>query len=103
MILSDFLSYLSTGLSALGIVVISYGALKEAYLFFLRAFAGTLNYPWCELGNALVVGLEFLIAASLVRFAGSLTYSDLGIAGWLIILRIIWSIKWTFRTEISAN
>jgi uncharacterized membrane protein len=74
---------IALGLEAAAILIIAYGGIESAYRL-IRAVAtkrsqvGQLKDIWLRFGVWLLLGLEFELAADIVRTAVSPTWTDIG-------------------------
>jgi uncharacterized membrane protein len=55
-----------------------------------------------RLGNAILIGLEFLVAADIIRsVALDLTFTSIGILGLLVLIRTF--LSWSLQVEIEGR
>jgi len=93
------------GFEALGVIVIALGSLVAIGRFFAQGLA---NLPARyrplrqELGGAIVLGLEFLVAGDIIRtVATSPTFEDLGTLAIIIVLRTF--LSFSLELEITGR
>lgn len=89
MIYKDILLAADQLLLALGSLVIIYAALQAIYLFGKGLINNALdmNAIRLELGNGIILGLEFMIGADIVESMAKPTYYDIGILAALVLIR----------------
>lgn len=105
MALEDIASQVSTGLELAGIIVVALGALISALLAGKRLARGP---EWIavyrelrgRLGRAILLGLEFLVAADIVdTVAVQPTFQSVGVLGLIVVVRTFLS----FALEVEIN
>ena len=87
------LRVLSRGLEIVGAVIIIGGAVHALWLFVagiigVRAHA-TIDSIRIELGRAIVLAIEFLMAADIISTIITPTYYEIGILACLVVIRTI--------------
>lgn len=87
------LLYIKEFISIIGILVITIGAFRSLYQLIIlmkeRDF-GT-NYIRLQFGNAVILGLEFMVGADIVGSLVEPDYYNLGLLGMLVLIRTILS------------
>lgn len=105
MSLEDLAAQVSTGLELAGIIVVALGALISALLAGTRLARGR---EWItvyrdlrrRLGRAILLGLEFLVAADIVHtVAVQPTLQSVGVLGLIVVVRTFLS----FALEVEIN
>ena len=104
MSLDELVKAVGKAVDVAGIVIIAGGAVAATLLFLDRARReGVSNaYPVYRrtLGRAILLGLEFLVAADIVRtVAITPTFSDVGGLGAIVLIRTFLSIALQVETE----
>ena len=98
--LATILEYVSFGIGLIAFVIIILGVIKGILEFikaeFLKHSTGQqrlalLNSVRYDLGHHLLIALEFLIAADIIRTIIKPTLEELGILGALVTIRVILS------------
>ena len=98
---------IATGLETAGVAVIVLGALGTAIPFFWRSFKeGGFNAAFTQFrtdfGKAILLGLEFLVAADIVgTVAIGPTLQDLSVLGLLVLIRTF--LSFSLEVEISGR
>ena len=87
-----------------GIVIIVGGAAAASLLFLDRARLEGVSTAYAtyrrSLGRAILLGLEFLVAADIVRtVAITPTFSDVGVLGAIVLIRTFLSVALQVETE----
>lgn len=87
-----------------GVAVLAGGMLLAAARFALAPAPGESRYERCriELARAILLGLEILVAADIVRTV-ALTPSMQGLAGLAAIVAIRTLISWTLALELTGR
>ena len=80
------------GLEAFSVLAIAWGGLQAAYQVFVptiigRSTAGYRRVAWVNFGRWLLIGLEFTLAADIVRTVISPTWKDVGLLGAIAAIR----------------
>jgi uncharacterized membrane protein len=90
--LLHYLSYIVLGIEMIGTLIIVLGVGRAAVRYVVIFFRKETEYVSAlrlELGQVMVLGLEFQVAADIVRTALSQEWNDILILGALIALRTI--------------
>ncbi|MFP4343347.1 MAG: DUF1622 domain-containing protein [Anaerolineales bacterium] len=90
--LMDYLAYVVLGIELIGTLVIVLGvgrAFVRYFRIFLRKETEYVSALRLDLGRVMVLGLEFQVAADIVRTALSREWNDILVLGALIALRTI--------------
>ena len=82
---------IALGAEAAAVLIIGYGAI-EAFVLILKRFnrrweSGARKEAWLRLGMWLLLGLEFELAADIVRSVISPTWIDIGQLGAVAVIR----------------
>ena len=93
------LYFLSFGIGILGVAVIVWGAITAFISLLLLEGRGLKGLNICKerdnlrhhLGSYILLGLEFLIAANIIKTVARPTYEDLIILGSIVVIRTILS------------
>lgn len=94
MVLFDpILMHIRDCISMIGVLVIVIGAIRSLYqlamLIVRQAFSA--NYIRLEFGNAVILGLEFMVGADIVGSVIEPDYYNLGLLALLVIIRTVLS------------
>jgi uncharacterized membrane protein len=98
---------IAVGLEVVGVAVIVLGALLTSAFFLWRLVKKRGGEDWVhqyrsDLGKAILLGLEFLIASDIVgTVAVGLTFQDLGVLGLLVVIRTF--LSFALELEISGR
>ena len=100
----DIIQDIGAAMEAAGVVVIILGALVATVRFLarLRAAAGEDGYATYrrDLGRALLLGLEFLVAGDIIRtVAASPDLEDVAVLGGIVLIRSFLSFTLELETE----
>ncbi len=80
---------IDTLISLAGILVIAYGVAKAFYLY-IKGLLGMpidINRIRLELGYAIILGLEFFVAADIIESVIRPTFYDIGMLAALVLIR----------------
>lgn len=91
----SILTIVSTVIAGVGVVVIALGALVSL-LGYLRSFFQTrggqgINLMRTEIGRSIMLGLEFIVAADVIKTIVTPDYYSLGILAGLTAIRVVLS------------
>ncbi|NGX38849.1 MAG: hypothetical protein KR126chlam1_00164 [Chlamydiae bacterium] len=91
-----FLSLVKRAISLIGVLVILWGSLRAGYYFLWYCQKKLKNGEAVDLirlefGQAIVLGLEFIVAADVIETTKAPTYYSLGVLAGLIAIRTILS------------
>ena len=109
-ILSDILEYISFGIGLIAFLIIIWGVIKSLVEFAKAYFSkhskekqrlNLLNSVRYDLGYHLLIALEFLIAADIIRTIIKPTLEELGILGAIVAIRVV--LSYFLHKEISRN
>ncbi len=95
------------GLETIGVIIIVLGALGTTVAFIRRSFQGGSFRPAFprfrnDFGRAILLGLEFLVAADIVgTVAVGPTLQDLAVLGLLVIIRTF--LSFALEVEITGS
>jgi uncharacterized membrane protein len=103
--LHTFIELGATGIDAMAVALIVGTFLWASVRFFLQAGQHTANaYPRYKtfLGRALSLGLEFLVAADVIRTVGvAPTFRNIAILGAIILIRT--ALSWSLIVEMEGR
>jgi uncharacterized membrane protein len=105
--LDQAMKTIAVGLEVVGVAVIVLGALVTSGLFFKRlakeqSLEERVHQFRNDLGMAILLGLEFLIASDIVgTVAAGATFQDLGILGLLVLIRTF--LSFALQLEITGR
>jgi uncharacterized membrane protein len=104
MSLNEVVEAVGKAVDVAGIVIIVVGVTAASILFLDRARRGRVSdaYPTyrTNLGRAILLGLEFLVAADIVRtVAITPTFSDVGVLAAIVLIRTFLSVALQVETE----
>lgn len=103
----DGVEYLALAIEILAVVVIAFGVLYAVSLFLINRYGtkkirGYDRQFRARLGNSLLVGLEILVAADIIRtVALEPTLENVGILGILVLVRTF--LSWSLVVEIEGR
>jgi uncharacterized membrane protein len=88
----EIAAYVALGLEVFSVMVIAWGALEGASqivmpLVLRTATPGSRRRAWLSLGRWLLLGLEFMLAADIVRTAISPDWQDIGQLAAIAVIR----------------
>jgi uncharacterized membrane protein len=103
---NDVILFLARAVEMVGIVAILVGAVVASARFLRQWVRGRIGGAFTvyrvDLGRAMLLGLEFLIIAEIVRTVAMVpTFTDLGILGGIVLIRIFLTIM--LEVEISGT
>jgi uncharacterized membrane protein len=104
MSLDEALEAVGKGVDVAGILIIVVGALAASGLFVGRSRRGRSSDAYIlyrrNLGRAILVGLEFLVAGDIIRtVAISPTFTSVGVLGAIVVIRTFLSVALQVETE----
>lgn len=87
------LTYIRECIAAIGVIVISLGALRSVYQLFMLVFHQTFdaNYIRLQFGDSVILGLEFMVGADIIGSLVDPNYYNLGLLAIIVIVRTILS------------
>jgi uncharacterized membrane protein len=94
LILTDaMLHSIRDAIAAIGVVVISIGALHGIYqLFMCYAYGQSdTNYIRLQFGNSVILGLEFMVGADIIGSLVEPSYYNLGMLAIIVVIRTVLS------------
>ena len=91
-LLKALTSYIAIGVESAGALLVAYGAVEAVHGSILaiahkRTLPGERKEVWLRFGVWLLLGLEFELAADVVRTALSPTWQDIGQLGAIAVIR----------------
>jgi uncharacterized membrane protein len=91
--LDMLLFYIKEYIAALGVLVITLGAMRSLYQLIMLLFYNTFtaNYIRLQFGNSVILGLEFMVGADIVGSMVQPDYYNLGLLAILVIIRTVLS------------
>ena len=96
-----------TGFQVVGIAVLVIGA-TLAFVMYLKAIRRRRDTPTAysdlrrDLGKAILVGLELLVAADIIRsVAIDPTFATVGVLGMIIVIRTF--LSWSLEVEVNGR
>jgi uncharacterized membrane protein len=99
---------LGTFVDALGILIIVFGLVLSVLIFFKDWFKeSALKNSYIRLrqnlGRAILLGLEFLVAGDIIRSVGGAnpSFTSIGILGLIVIIRTF--LSFTFELEVEGR
>lgn len=98
---------LGTLVDALGVLIIVFGLMLSIVIFLKdwyleSALKNCYTRLRQNLGRAILLGLEFLVAGDIIRsVAGTPTFTSIGILGLIVIIRSFLSV--TFEMEVEGK
>ncbi|MFC1945915.1 DUF1622 domain-containing protein [Chloroflexota bacterium] len=109
-ILADVLEYISLGIGLIAIVIILWGVIRGIIEYAKAKLAkytteqqrlNSLGRVRYDLGYHLLIALEFLIAADIIRTVIRPTLEELGILGVIVAIRVV--LSYFLHREIGHN
>ena len=109
-ILADTLEYVSFGIGLIAFLIIIWGVIKSVIKFIKVYFLkhspekqslNLLSSVRYDLGYHLLIALEFLIAADIIRTIIKPTLEELGILGAIVTIRVV--LSYFLHKEISRD
>ena len=104
---SEIVELVGRGVDAAGIVAIVGGIVVATILFAIRISRGTVfdnayRFYRQGVGRALLLGLEILVAADIIRtVAISPTFTSVGILALIVLIRTF--LSWTLELELEGS
>ncbi len=106
-IIQKLLLIIQHGISLLGVLIILSGVLFAVYQYVYYLFGGQLvkhgsgiNEIRLKLGRALILGLEFIVAADLIGTTNTPDYYALGILAIIVLIRTI--LSYSLNRELTT-
>jgi uncharacterized membrane protein len=104
-LLAEWITAIGVGIEVFGVLVILVGIIL-ASLNFIRAsqtdFTSRFRQYKIRLGQSLLLGLEILVAADIVRtVALEPNFTNLGVLGLLVLIRTF--LSWTLELEVTGH
>ena len=104
--LRNWISIAASGIESLAVLVIVLAIAHGTIRYFIRIFHGGIDDPYSQfkrqLGRALLLGLEFLVAADVVRtVALQPNMQNVLILGLLVLIRTF--LSWSLVVEIEGR
>lgn len=96
------LPYIKEFISAIGVIVITFGALRSVYQLTMLIIHETfkINFIKLEFGNSIILGLEFMVGADIVGSLVEPNYYNLGLLAILVLIRTI--LSYFLNIELAA-
>lgn len=86
------LLYIKQFITIIGVVVITFGAVRSVYQLLMLAFCKLdVNYIRLEFGKNVMLGLDFIVGADIIGSLIEPNYYNLGLLALLVFIRIILS------------
>lgn len=87
------LLYIRDFIGAIGVLVISCGAVRSVYQLFQLIIHNNFdtNYIRLQFGNSVILGLEFMVGADIVGSLVQPDYYNLGLLAILVLIRTVLS------------
>lgn len=87
------LLYIKEFIAAIGIIVITYGALRSIYFLFDGIMHQDLdiNYIRLQFGDSVILGLEFMVGADIIGSLVEPDYYNLGLLAIIVLIRTVLS------------
>ncbi len=88
--LIDVSLLVSSLISTIGVAVIAFGAFRSLYTFIasvLRRSSIDVNGIRLRLGHDIILGLEFMVGADIIKSITRPTYYDVGLLALLVLIR----------------
>ncbi|MBI2774742.1 DUF1622 domain-containing protein [Candidatus Dependentiae bacterium] len=97
------LLYIKDFIAAIGVVVITFGAVRSVYQLFQMADRKKnvdANQIRLQFGNSVILGLEFMVGADIVGSLVQPDYYNLGLLAILVLIRTI--LSYFLNIELQA-
>lgn len=96
------LFYLKDCIALIGVVIIVAGAVRSLYDLSMMIIRNTLelNYIRLQFGNAVILGLEFMVGADIVGSLVQPDYYNLGLLAILVLIRTV--LSYFLNLELQA-
>jgi len=98
MFLDLFLLYIKEFVGLIGVLVIIRGSVCSLYNWFIKKL--NTNYIRWELGNSIILGLEFIVGADIIGSLVRPDYYSIGLLASVVIIRII--LSYFLNLELNA-
>ncbi len=87
--LDTVLLYIREIIAAIGVLIITYGSIRAGLQLFrlVRGKDITTNYVRIQYGTAIILGLEFMVAADIVESMVQPDYYKIGLLAGLVLIR----------------
>ena len=89
--LVTILDNLNSGITLIGIAVITISVLRATLLYILYYYKHDIRNVRIELGQGIILGLEFMVAADIITTIAHPTYFELGLLALLVLIRTVLS------------
>ena len=88
-----YLLYIRELIGLIGVFIIIYGAVRSAYHLCKGIFEKDVdtNSIRLELGDTVILGLEFMVAADIIGSLESPNYYNVGLLGLIVVIRTVLS------------
>ena len=91
-VFQQFSEYVALTLEAISILMVALGGIEAAYKSLRPLFGGAASHgirraAWLSLARWLLLGLEFMLAADIVRTAIAPTWDDIGMLAAIAVIR----------------
>jgi uncharacterized membrane protein len=75
----------------IGVIVIATGAMRGMYQFFMSLVWQTFDtdYIRLQVGNTIILGLEFIVGADIIGSLVTPSYYNVGLLGIIVVIRIV--------------
>lgn len=81
---------ISSLISTIGVAIIAFGAFRSLYTFIASILGRSsidVNGIRLKFGHAIILGLEFMVGADIIKSITRPTYYDVGLLGLLVLIR----------------
>jgi uncharacterized membrane protein len=88
----QFLLWIMNGIDFIGVGIICYGIVRACWIFIQYCFLGanvSIDDIRLNLGRAIVLAVEFLLAADIIKTIVTPDYYEIGMLGALVIIRTV--------------
>ena len=111
----ELMDWIGTGMDGIGVLLIVVGALIATWRFLFRRRKGstdTYSLYRQDLGRAILLGLEFLVAGDIIRtVAVSPTLDNVSVLGLIVLVRTFLSMalelevegRWPWQSAVEAR
>lgn len=98
----DLLDVIAHSISMIGVAVISFGALRALYHFIMLLMLNKFseNYIRLQLGDSVILGLEFMVGADIIGSLAAPDYYNLGLLATIVLIRTF--LSYFLSLELAA-
>ncbi|MDR3647039.1 MAG: DUF1622 domain-containing protein [Candidatus Babeliales bacterium] len=100
--LDTLLLYIKDSIAFIGVIVIAVGAIRSLYQLFMLVIHNkySSNYIRLQFGNAVILGLEFMVGGDIIGSLVEPDYYNLGLLAIIVVIRTI--LSYFLNIELAA-